>query len=112
MGPYYILAGSLTEGATNPNAQSSIDYYPNEDLDGTINFYLMKSQRRDDFPTASDIIYTHTINYSGGERKKIGNYGFETYDVTGLQLISMKQMSLGKYKKDALGVGEIVFAVR
>ena len=114
MGPYYIMAGCVTEGALNPNSTSSVDTYLYNDMDGSVKFYFKKSTDRSDIVTDSnnDYMLEHVINYSGGERKKIGNYGIESYDAKGMMLISIKQQSLAKHNKDALEVGEIVFAVK
>lgn len=111
MGPYYILAGSVQEGAANPDSKTSADYYLHDDLDGKVVFYFKESMSRDDLPSESDAIFTYTINYPT-KKKKIGNYGVHVFDFQNLHLISMKQMSLAKYRKSALEVGEIVFAVR
>ena len=111
MGPYYILAAKVNPGAVNPNSQTSEDYYLHNSLDGTIDFYFKKSQNRQDKCTDGDRIASYTINYSGGERKHIGNYGLESFDINGLVFISMQQMSLARYNKDAMEVGEIVFTV-
>jgi hypothetical protein len=95
----------------DPNAQMSEDIYPNQDLDGSIDFYFRESNNRQEHCTDGDRIASWTIDYAGGERKHIGNYGFETFDINGLMFISMHQMSLARYEKDAMEDGEIVFTV-
>ena len=111
MGPYYILAAKVNPGLMDPNAQMSEDIYPNQDLDGSIDFYFRESNNRQEHCTDGDRIASWTIDYAGGERKHIGNYGFETFDINGLMFISMHQMSLARYEKDAMEDGEIVFTV-
>jgi hypothetical protein len=111
MGPFYIMAIKVNAGKVNPASTSSIDYWLNDDLDGSVDFYFKRSNNRQDRCIDGDRIATLNINYSGGERKHIGNYGIETFDIKGLELISMQQMSLGRYEKDAMESGEIVFTV-
>lgn len=110
MGPFYIMAIKINPGTVNPASTSSVDYWMYDDLDGTVDFYFKKSNNRQDHCSEGDKITTLKINYPA-VKKHIGNYGIETFDIKGLEMISMHQMSIARYEKDTMESGEIVFTV-
>ena len=87
MGPFYLLGVKIN--------------------DETMDVYYKKSYSRTELPTVTDIVGTIDVT----NNRKIGRYGIAMFDVKGMSLISMKQMSIAKFEGTAFAEGALCFHV-
>lgn len=87
MGPYYMIGVKI-------NGDS-------------MDIYYKKSMSRTELPTMTDIVGTVNVK----QHRKIGRYGIAMFDIKGISLLSMKQMSIDKFEGTAFAEGALSFHV-